>query len=400
MATPSGILHFFYNRFLRFHLPLKGEDNPLKVEIKNMSKKIPWKQIDWVNTIFLTLTPILAIVALGFHLYFDGLMLSQWLLFVGFYFLTGLSITVGYHRLFAHKSYKAKPILETILLFFGAATFQNSALKWASDHRRHHTKVDTDEDPYNIGEGLFYAHMGWVMVKGQDERYEKDFAKDLIKNPRVKFQHDHYMVIAVISGMILPTFLGYLLGSWLGGLALATLTRIVFVHHVTFFINSFCHYFGNQPYDDSHTARDSAIMALFTYGEGYHNYHHTFQWDYRNGIKWYHYDPSKWIIKTLSFFKITEGLKKVTPEMILLSRIAMDEKRMKTRPEWPVADELSAKMKAILEQINIIKNGLKKSGEDNKALLKIRLKELEFELKNTLKQWESILRGDLLPSSI
>src|SRR5882757_2331953 len=115
------------------------------------------------------------------------------------------------------------------------------------------------------------------------------FSRDLQKDPIVAFQHKYYMPIAIGMCFFLPMGLGALMGSALGGLAVAGFLRLVLVHHFTFFINSWCHMFGRKPYTSEHTAKDSFLMALFTFGEGYHNYHHTFANDYRNGIRWYHW---------------------------------------------------------------------------------------------------------------
>ena len=286
------------------------------------------KQIDWVNTIFLTTTPVVAIVLGAIYFAQNGLQWSQIALAVIFYFATGLSVTGGYHRLFSHRAYKANNLVKFLYLIFGAATFQNSALKWSADHRIHHTHVDDEKDPYNINKGFWWAHIGWIFF--QEKEVEPKYPKDLLNDKLVMWQHRNYLWLAVAMGVILPTVIGYFLGSALGGLALAGFGRIVFVHHCTFFINSLCHIVGTRPYTDTNTARDSAIMAVFSYGEGYHNYHHYFPVDYRNGIKWYHFDPTKWMIKTLSFVGWTSDLKKVQEKLISQAKLEMKMKKYQT----------------------------------------------------------------------
>lgn len=282
-------------------------------------------KLDWVNTIFLTSTPLVAI-ALGW-LYFsrNGLEWSQIALAVAFYFITGMSITGGYHRLFSHRTYKANNFVKLMYLLFGAATFQNSALKWCSDHRIHHNHVDSEKDPYNINKGFWYAHIGWIFY--QEKEIDPKYPKDLLNDKLVMWQHRNYLWLCVAMGFILPTVIGHFLGSALGGFALAGVGRLVFVHHCTFFINSLCHIVGTRPYTDSNTARDSAIMAVFSYGEGYHNYHHFFPTDYRNGIRWFHFDPTKWMIKSLSFVGWTNELKKVPEKLINQARLEMKMKK-------------------------------------------------------------------------
>jgi stearoyl-CoA desaturase (delta-9 desaturase) len=272
------------------------------------------KKIDWTNTLFLTITPVLAVILSTLFFMQNGLVWSQLLMAIAFYFITGISITAGYHRLFSHRTYEAHWMVKLLYLLFGAATFQNSALKWCADHRIHHNHVDEEKDPYNINKGFFWAHIGWIFYK--EENHDPKYPKDLTRDPLVMWQHKHYFVIAVVMGLVLPIVLGHFLGSALGGLALSGITRIVFVHHCTFFINSLCHIVGTRPYTDSNTARDSWIMAIFSYGEGYHNYHHYFPTDYRNGIRWFQYDPTKWLIKSLSLFGMTKNLKQVPEKLI------------------------------------------------------------------------------------
>lgn len=300
-------------------------ETSLDISSQNDIPKTNKKTIDWVNTTFLVSTPIIAIALSWMFFAKHGFVWQQVLLAVVFYFATGLSITGGYHRLFSHRAYKANNLVKFLYLIFGAATFQNSALKWSADHRIHHTHVDDEKDPYNINKGFWWAHIGWIFF--QEKEVEPKYPKDLLNDKLVMWQHRNYLWLAVTMGVILPTVIGYFLGSALGGLALAGFGRIVFVHHCTFFINSLCHIVGTRPYTDTNTARDSAIMAVFSYGEGYHNYHHYFPVDYRNGIKWYHFDPTKWMIKTLSFVGWTSDLKKVQEKLITQAKLEMKLKK-------------------------------------------------------------------------
>lgn len=297
-------------------------------------------KIDWVNTLFLTLTPIAAIVLSYYHFKIDGFMPSMFVAALCFTILCGMSITVGYHRLYSHKAFEASAPVKLLLLIFGAAAFQNSLLKWGSDHRVHHTHCDKDKDPYNINKGFFWAHMGWILVK-EPSKFKEEFpmSKDLLRDPLVMWQHKYYLPIAVIAGIILPAFVGYLLGSLLGGLAIIAFARIVFVHHSTFFINSLCHMVGTTPYSESHTAKDSPLMALFTFGEGYHNFHHTFQADYRNGIKWHHFDPGKWLIWSLDKIGLASKLKRVPDSTIELAVRKLKEQR--EHPELLVKEKFA-----------------------------------------------------------
>jgi stearoyl-CoA desaturase (delta-9 desaturase) len=284
-------------------------------------------EIDWVNTIFLTSTPVIAAILSFIYFKTHGFEWTQIALAIVFYFATGIAITAGYHRLLSHRAYSASSFVKFLYLILGAAAFQNSALKWCSDHRVHHRHVDHEKDPYNINKGFFWAHIGWIFYKEQNSE-PTHYPKDLLNDKLVMWQHRNYLWLAVVVGFVLPAVIGHFLGSALGGLALAGVLRVVFVHHCTFFINSLCHIVGTRPYTDTNTARDSYVMALFSYGEGYHNYHHYFPSDYRNGIRWYHFDPTKWLIKSLSFVGLVRDLKKVPEKLINQAKEEMRTKKV------------------------------------------------------------------------
>ena len=134
------------------------------------------------------------------------------------------------------------------------------------------------------------------------------------------FQQKYYWPIAIGLSFILPMGIGALIGRPLGGLLWGGFLRVTLVHHFTFFINSLCHFVGKRPFEPESTARDAWWVAFFTFGEGFHNFHHKFQWDYRNGIRWYDFDPGKWAIKFLSYFGLTTDLRKVEEYQILKAR--------------------------------------------------------------------------------
>lgn len=286
--------------------------------------------VDWLNTIFLSSTLAVAITAAPAYVWHFGLDLFQVLLFLFFFAATGLSITLGYHRLFAHQSFKASWPVRFLTLVFGAAAFENSGLSWAADHRRHHKYTDHDEDPYDITKGFFHAHIGWILFRCAP-RTSFDCAKDLQADGLVMWQHRYYLWIAIPVAFGLPTLLGWLYGGWisaLGAFLIAGVARIVFVHHMTFCINSLCHTLGGQPYSSRCSARDSALMAWFTFGEGYHNFHHEFQHDYRNGVKPWQFDPTKWCIWLLNRVGLVRQLRRVSDEKILLAEAAEQHRRI------------------------------------------------------------------------
>ena len=289
-----------------------------------MSEHIAYpSNINIVNTAFLIGMPILALTSLIFYSVNYGISWFEPVIFVFFYLASGLSITAGYHRLFSHRTHKGAWPLRLFYALFGAAAFQNSAIKWCSDHRRHHLKTDEEEDPYSVTRGFFWAHIGWVMVDEGEEIVES--VKDLQADKILAWQDRHIFKIGFLVGIVLPGLVGFAwLGNihgFLGGMVYGGFLRVVVVHHATFLINSAAHTWGSQPYSTENTSKDSPLLSFFTFGEGYHNFHHTFQADYRNGHKWYHWDPSKWLIKSASWVGLTSNLHKIPAKSIEARRM-------------------------------------------------------------------------------
>ncbi len=312
--------------------------------------RLPSSRINWTNSAFLMGTAFLTCTAVPYYLWRFGVDWFQVSMFLGFFIATGLSITLGYHRLFAHKAFEARSPVRLLTLLFGAAAFENSVMAWVSDHRRHHKHVDSDNDPYDISKGFWHAHIGWILFRLEPEP-PWDNITDLRRDRLVVLQEQYYVLIAVTVGFVVPMILGYLHAGWLGalgGLLLAGVARVVAVQHMTFFINSLCHTLGRQPYSDRCSARDSALMAIFTFGEGYHNYHHEFQHDYRNGVKWWQWDPTKWTIWTLAKLGLASDLRRVTEEKVLLFQLVEVRRRLEERLACQVSP-LSTRTRQLLQ---------------------------------------------------
>ena len=319
--------------------------------------------------------PLLAIVSVVFYSLKYGISWAEPLIFVAFYLACGLSITAGYHRLISHRTHKAAWPMRLFYALFGAAAFQNSAIKWCSDHRRHHLKTDEEEDPYTVKKGFMWAHMGWVMVDQGEEIVEH--VEDLQADKILAWQDRHIFLIGFLVGIVLPGAFGYLaLGGvhgFLGGMIYGGFLRVVIVHHATFLINSAAHTWGTQPYSTANTSRDSPVLSFFTFGEGYHNFHHTFQADYRNGHKWYHWDPSKWWIKAASWIGMTRDLHKIPKKSI-------ESQKMKTAFEQTsgsedVSSEVQAKLTQCVQQLRKGFTDLMKRREEYKLAKVERKKE-------------------------
>lgn len=278
-----------------------------------------------LNILVFAVTGSIAFIGVPLWAFFVGFGATEILITIFLFFFTGISITAGYHRLWSHKAYKAHPIVKVVLAIGGAMTVQNSILHWASDHRVHHRHVDqNDIDPYSAKKGFWYSHIGWMLREYQAHRYDNyENCRDLQKDKVVMWQHNNYLAIVLVANFGITALLGWLNGNILGMMLLAGVFRLVAVHHVTFFINSLAHLWGKQPYTEDNTAKDNGIIALFTFGEGYHNYHHIFEYDYRNGIRWWQYDPTKWVIRGLSFFRLTWDLRRTPEERVEKARAAM-----------------------------------------------------------------------------
>ena len=313
----------------------------------------PFHRVNWKTSPFLILTFLGACILTPWYVINYDITVFQWIMFSFYAVATTMSITLGYHRLFSHLSFKAKWPVKLFTLCFGAASFENSCISWASDHRYHHKHVDNDGDPYNINKGFWYAHIGWLLFK-LDPMPLKNNVADLQRDKLVMWQDKWVHLIGVLLGFVFPTLLGYLIEGLPGALAgfiLSGLLRTVIVQHCTFFINSLCHTIGKRPYDSRTTARDSMIMAVFTCGEGYHNYHHSFQHDYRNGVKPWQLDPTKWMIWTLSKLGLASKLRTVDDEKILLAEMREAQRLIKSKRSKLAEQDVSSPIKEKAEEM-------------------------------------------------
>jgi len=356
-----------------------------------------FKKICWSVTLFLILNPIISVLLLVMYLVFsNNYTVSQaiWISVFAtiFAILTNLSITMGYHRLYSHKSYEAHPILESILLFISAGAFQGSALKWSSDHRIHHRFEDTDKDPYSIKKGFFYAHMGWMML--EDSVNLPINAPDLVKNRLVKHQHDYYILWAIAVGYILPLAIGATLGNAFLGIVIGGGLRIFLTQQSTFFVNSLSHTLGNTPYSTQKTAKDSIIVAILTHGEGYHNFHHKFQFDYRNGIKWYHWDPTKWSIQIAYLVGLARKLKTVQFSEILKAKLEVESEKFQNSQFYKERLEpLSQKIVLAQARFDQLKLEYQQARDQKMLQIQIEMEILKAELYSMQKTWNILIRA-------
>lgn len=310
------------------------------------------KNFNWGPGGFIIAYHLFLAFALPFYFYYYSPSLALIAISVALYFITGMSITALYHRYYSHKAYKAHPIVESILLFFATMAGQGSALRWTFDHRLHHAHVDTDEDPYSIKKGFWYAHMLWIF--DPPKPIEPKVVPDLMRNRLAMFQDRFYPLLIIATNLLAFFFVGWLLNDYVGAFFISLWLRIFCLHHTTWFINSLAHTLGEKPFSQEISAVDNYLLSLLTFGEGYHNYHHTFANDYRNGIKWYHYDPTKWMIWIFHFLGLASQLKRMDL-MTINKRMVLERKDVmidRLKELWYVKkDELERKIDEISEDL-------------------------------------------------
>src|SRR5581483_7781239 len=282
----------------------------------------------WSTTLMFALTFLAAVTLVPWYGIRHGFSAGAWIFFILFLYANGMSITGGYHRLWAHRAYEAHWSLRVFYLLFGTMALQTSVLVWCSGHRPHHLNVDDeDRDPYSIRRGFWFAHIGWMIREYPSGIPDFINVPDLRRDPLLAFQHRFYLPLAIATNLGLPLLAGWLIGDVWGTFILAGILRLVVSHHVTFFINSLAHMWGSRPYTDQNTARDNAVLAFFTYGEGYHNFHHNFAHDYRNGVRWWQWDPTKWLISGLQWVGLTRRLKRTPAFQIQRALLTMQFSR-------------------------------------------------------------------------
>lgn len=320
------------------------------------------QRINWLTAFFLFSTPVVAAIWGGIHIHLNGVTAAQVLFFLSYLVATSMSVTAGYHRLFAHRAYQARGIVRGAYLLLGAATFQDSALNWSADHRTHHQNIDREGDPYNVRRGFLWAHMGWLLVNDHI-RDRRASVPDLEADWMIVAQDRYYSPIASVMCFGVPFLVGLAFGDPWGFLLWGGFIRVVVGHHTTFLVNSLAHTLGRRPYEAAFSARDSLVTAVLTFGEGYHNFHHRFASDYRNGVRRYHWDPTKWLIRGLEKIGLASNLRRVPRERIIAARMRSDRQRLLGRfcnSSHDVAEAVQARLG---EVSNLVEGAVSKLGE-------------------------------------
>ncbi|XP_075154655.1 acyl-CoA Delta-9 desaturase [Haematobia irritans] len=237
-------------------------------------------------------------------------------------FMGGMGITAGVHRLWSHRAYKAKVPLRIFLMLCQSLAFQNSIYEWTRDHRVHHKFTDTDADPHNSRRGFFFAHMGWLLCKKHPDVKEKGKQidmSDLKSDPVVMFQKKYYFIIMPICCFVLPAlFPYYYLGSSLKVcFFVSSMLRYCISLHGTWLVNSAAHFYGMKPYDKNISSVNNKVVSTITFGEGWHNYHHVFPWDYKAAELGNYYNWTTAFLNLMAKIGQAYDLKTVSDEMLI-----------------------------------------------------------------------------------
>ncbi|CAN8019950.1 unnamed protein product [Ixodes persulcatus] len=260
----------------------------------------PFKaQIVWRNVILMGYLHLISLY--GFYIIFTA---AQWKTILAAYVLytiSGIGITAGAHRLWSHRSYKAKLPYRILLMLFQTMAFQNDIYDWARDHRVHHKFSETTADPHDATRGFFFSHVGWLLCRKHPDVISKGKTidlSDLMADPVVRFQRKYYMPLMVLICFLLPA-----LGPWYFwgeslwySFLVCSLTRYCFTLNMTWLVNSAAHTWGNRPYDKHISPRQNLVTIVGAHGEGFHNYHHTFPNDYRTSELGCRINTTTWFI--------------------------------------------------------------------------------------------------------
>ena len=309
--------------------PLDANDDAPNAAPERASESIPLTSETLERTVqaISVGVPLLAVVAAGWLAWGGALNWSDLVVFGVMYVLTGLGITLGYHRLFTHRSFKTTRAVRVVLAVLGSMAVQGSVIEWAATHRKHHVHSDQPGDPHSPHlharagwrgalSGLAYAHLGWVF-RGKDRANPARYARDLMADRDMRVI-GRMFPLWVVAGLALSFGLGVALsGSVVGGLTGLLWgggARIFLLHHATFSINSLCHFFGRRPFRTGDESRNLAWLAPITFGEAWHNNHHAFPTSARHGLGRWQLDPSARIIDLLGACHLAWDIVRVSPE--------------------------------------------------------------------------------------
>jgi stearoyl-CoA desaturase (Delta-9 desaturase) len=297
------------------------------VAVRDDVEPVLHETADRIATGIVTAVPVAALGLVVWQVWGDFLRWSDVIVFGIMYVATGLGVTVGFHRHFTHRSFKTTRPVRAVLAVLGSAAIEGPIISWVADHRKHHTFSDKEGDPHSphVGhgggfrgalKGLFHAHVGWLFIHTQ-RGARKRYARDLIEDPIVSFVDRHFLAW-VIGGLVMAFALGWIIGGHfyaaLTGLLWGGAVRLLVVHHVTYSINSLCHFFGRRRFDTDDESRNLLWLSLLTFGESWHNNHHAFPTSAMHGMRRWELDPSALVIRGLERVGLVWDVVRVDPE--------------------------------------------------------------------------------------
>jgi stearoyl-CoA desaturase (Delta-9 desaturase) len=307
--------------------PTKPAPTRPRVSLADAIQPAEHETRDRIITGLLTVVPFLLLGFVAWQLWGGWLHWSDFVVFGLIYIPTGFGITVGFHRLFTHRSFKTGPAVRAVIGALGSAAIEGPVISWVADHRKHHAFSDKEGDPHSphVGhgegvwaqfKGFFHAHVGWLFIHTQRGN-KKRFAPDLLKDPVVRFI-DRTFVLWAAVGLVIPFGLGVAIGgtvlAGLSGMLWGGAMRILILHHVTYSINSLCHMFGKRDFETTDESRNLAWLAIPTFGEAWHNSHHAFPTSAVHGMKAKQVDPSAGVIWTLEKLGLAWDVVRIAPE--------------------------------------------------------------------------------------
>jgi stearoyl-CoA desaturase (delta-9 desaturase) len=280
------------------------------------------ENLDRFATGLVTVLPFIGLAIAGWQLWNSWLHWYDLVAFLVVYIPTGLGITVGFHRLFTHRSFKTGPVTRGVFAALGSAAIEGPIVAWVADHRKHHAFSDEEGDPHSPHvdhgglRGLFHAHVGWLFV--HDQRALKTrYAPDLLADPVVSFVNRTFL-LWVLVGFAVPFAIGFVLGGTLvaalTSLLWGGLIRMFCLHHVTYSINSLCHVFGRRDFETGDESRNLAWLAIPSFGESWHNNHHAFPTSSVHGLKWWQVDLSSMVIRVLEKLGLAWDVVRFSPD--------------------------------------------------------------------------------------
>jgi len=316
--------------------PVETDPAPIRGTIRMTAAELRFQKR---LTLLFTVAPLVGVAFAIWRLWGAGISGLDFGLFLGFYMATGLGITVGYHRLFTHRSFRAPTPVRVALATLGSLAVEGDVVQWSATHRRHHAFADRYGDPHSphlakargakgVLMGLWHAHMGWLFDGSRTDPNE--WTPDLVGDPAIARVARAFPWLTVAT-FVAPALIGFAVTGTFGGAMTAfiwgSLVRVFLLHHVTWSINSICHFYGKEAYRAKDESRNVALMSPISFGESWHNNHHAFPWSARLGLRPWQIDPGWYLIKILSALRLVRDVKTPTKAQLAARRLGKLVKR-------------------------------------------------------------------------